>query len=291
MSTHMSLNLMVQQRPGVQHRRKIIRQRIRPNRANEMWYLNRLLRIVYLLEESSRAHLFPLIARVSAVEDGFVVGDALPSSVGAALYQMASQFGGIEGTARRLAALAVQRNQEAVDDQLRDAIKRAMNVDVGAVFTSDGAIRAAMDDANQANIELIKSIPAQYFGKLREKLEQNFVGTQAPEHVSLIAAIEAVGDVTESRAKLIARDQTAKMSGAFNHARQTGLGIKRFLWQTAEDDRVRPLHAEHDQQVYSWDEGAELDDGSLGFPGDDINCRCGALAVFEAEEEQEEEAA
>ena len=66
--------------------------------------------------------------------------------------------------------------------------------------------------------------------------------------------VERIGDVTESRAKLIARDQTSKMNGAFNEARQTSLGIDRYVWQTSGDERVREEHQANDGQVFSWND-------------------------------------
>lgn len=85
-----------------------------------------------------------------------------------------------------------------------------------------------------------------------------------------------------SRAKLIARDQTSKMNGAFNQARQTSLGIDRYVWQTSGDERVREEHQANDGQVFSWN-----DPPATGHPGEDINCRCVAVPYFDLDSEEE----
>jgi SPP1 gp7 family putative phage head morphogenesis protein len=91
--------------------------------------------------------------------------------------------------------------------------------------------------------------------------------------------IKAIGDVTDSRAKLIARDQTSKMNGAMTMLRQTSLGISRYIWQTAGDERVREEHADLDGQAFAWDAPP-----SEGNPGEPVNCRCVAIPVIDMDE-------
>lgn len=83
------------------------------------------------------------------------------------------------------------------------------------------------------------------------------------------------GNVSESRAELIARDQTLKLNGQLNELRQTNAGIESYVWSTSHDERVRPDHAELDGQEFRWSDPPEP-----GHPGQDINCRCVALAVL-----------
>jgi SPP1 gp7 family putative phage head morphogenesis protein len=99
---------------------------------------------------------------------------------------------------------------------------------------------------------------------------------------SLVEAIKESGDVADSRAKLIARDQTSKINGAFTSVRQQSLGITKFVWQTAQDERVREEHADLDGEEYLWSEPPKE-----GMPGEAVNCRCIALPVFELDDEEE----
>lgn len=80
------------------------------------------------------------------------------------------------------------------------------------------------------------------------------------------------GDVSESRAELIARDQTLKLAGAINEARQKDAGLTYFVWSTSNDERVRPEHAALDNQVFDWSALPEP-----GAPGQDFQCRCVAI--------------
>lgn len=91
----------------------------------------------------------------------------------------------------------------------------------------------------------------------------------------LKADIRGRFDVARSRAKLIARDQVSKLNGNLTRLRQQGLGLDRYIWRTSRDERVREEHAEREGQVYSWGDPPED-----GHPGEPIQCRCTAEAVF-----------
>lgn len=80
----------------------------------------------------------------------------------------------------------------------------------------------------------------------------------------------------EEHAAFIARDQVGKLQGQSTAARQQSLGLTRFVWRTAGDERVRDEHVDRDGEVYEYDDPP---DGEL--PGEPINCRCTAEPVFE----------
>jgi len=71
----------------------------------------------------------------------------------------------------------------------------------------------------------------------------------------------------KSRARLIARDQVSKLNGQLTMLRQSNLGITKYRWQTAEDERVRHTHAILNNTVQTWD-----DPPSIGNPGQPIQC-------------------
>lgn len=258
---------------------------VRPSRANELWYKADLLKIVRHMRQLTRDIVFPeLKAWVQAqpAADHKVVGDAIPRrSLDTSLNRVAQAMGGIDKTAQRLADLAVQKNLQAVDERLAASIKASVSVDISGALTMGGPIQAAVAEATAANIGLIMSIPTQYLEKVGNSVMDNFIdGTRWED---LAKAIEQVGDVTESRAKLIARDQTSKMNGAFNEVRQTSLGIDKYIWQTSGDERVREDHAANDGQVFSWDNPP-----ATGHPGEDIQCRCVAVPYFDLDQQQED---
>jgi SPP1 gp7 family putative phage head morphogenesis protein len=270
------LNLWVQLHPHGSrlHRRQRRLHPVRPSRANELWYKSELLRIVRLLRKSAERHVLPLLKSQTSA----TVGDAMPPGSESQFNAMKMEFGGIEGVAQRLAHEAVMRNLKAVDERLKAAIKDQLKVDVTSIFANDEKLRTAMSKAVKANVELITSIPSQYFEKLEKAVSDNFV--QGIRYEQLQKVVQHIADITESRAKLIARDQTSKMNSAFNKVRQTSIGIQKYQWQTMEDERVRESHAEMDGKECSWEKPPEVD-GEEANPGEPIDCRCVAISLFD----------
>lgn len=261
---------------------------VRPSRANELWYKAELLKVVKHMRQLTRDIVFPeLKALVESqaqlpTSDSKTVGDAIPRrSIDSSLNKVAQQMGGIDNTAKRLADLAVQKNLKSVDEGLVASIKASVSVDISGALTLSGPIQAAMVAATKANIELITSIPSQYLEKVGNAVTSNFVEGMRWE--DLAKTIEQVGDVTESRAKLIARDQTSKMNSSFNEERQTSLGIDQYIWQTSGDERVREEHAANDGQIFDWSNPP-----ATGHPGEDIQCRCVAIPYFNLDQQQED---
>jgi SPP1 gp7 family putative phage head morphogenesis protein len=269
---HVDLRLLLQVHPrNGQFRRRVRRLRpVYPDHSNELWYKSELLRIVRLLKASTDKLLLPALKFLPQF-----AGDAFPTTIRRALDDMARQFGGINATANRLASLVTQRNLAVVDARLARSIRNSVGVDIKSAFTMDGKIRQEMAKALKANVDLITSIPKEYFGKIETAVNESFMSGTRWE--GLRSTIEHVGHVTDYRAKLIARDQTSKMNGAFNCVRQTEAGIDSYYWQTAGDERVRDTHAENDGKIFRWDDPPE----ETGNPGDDINCRCVAIPVLD----------
>ena len=68
-----------------------------------------------------------------------------------------------------------------------------------------------------------------------------------------------------------------------NELRQRALGIRQYVWRTRDDDKVRSSHADHDDQVFSWDDPPEG-----GHPGQAWGCRCHAEPWFGQDVDQTE---
>jgi SPP1 gp7 family putative phage head morphogenesis protein len=257
---------------------------VKPSHKNELWYKVQLLAIVAHLRRVTREELLPELRQLepayAKAADRLTLDGLVRRPLETTFTRMAQQFGGIGQTAQRLAGLAVQRSIETVDERLKASIKSSMSIDISPVLSQTGSILDAMTAATKANIDLITSIPEQYFEKLGDAVGKNMEAGMRFE--DLAKEVERIGDVTESRAKLIARDQTSKMNGAFNEARQTSLGIDRYVWQTSGDERVREEHAANDGQIFNWNNPP-----ATGHPGEDIQCRCVAVPYLDLDNEEE----
>lgn len=280
-----ALRHFVQGHPHGNRLRKRIRvlRGVKPSRKVELWYKAELLKIVAALRRETVAELLPTLEKImpmlNKASDGIARDAVIPRRpIEFSLTKLAQKFGGIEDTANRLATAAAQRSLAETDKRLAAVIGESMKVDISVALTESGPIRASVTKAVQANVDLIKSIPEQYFEKLETTVWDNLVDGMRFE--DLADKIQRVADVTESRAKLIARDQTSKMNGAFNEARQTSVGIDKYIWSTSGDERVREEHAANDGKIFDWN-----DPPATGHPGEDIQCRCVALPYVELDKE------
>lgn len=85
----------------------------------------------------------------------------------------------------------------------------------------------------------------------------------------------------KTRARMIARYQSASFTSVLAKSRQDQFGIDDYIWQTAMDERVRPVHAQREGKRFSWD-----DPPAGGHPGEDFNCRCIAVPIIEGKRQK-----
>jgi SPP1 gp7 family putative phage head morphogenesis protein len=163
-----------------------------------------------------------------------------------------------------LAARYASETSQFQKAQLLDQIKSAVGVNV---LGAEPNLRPLVQSFTRENVALIRSIPTDAISDLSKRLiRQINDGARAEDLADVVQ--ERLG-VSESRAALIARDQIGKFNGSLNQARQTELGVTRYIWRTMRDNRVRDEHALREGETFEWDKPPE--DGN---PGEAVNCRC-----------------
>lgn len=243
-----------------------------------MWYRHQLAEFIGLMRA-------PIEARIRRVSFGDRDPEGMPSAsamsiafnkaIEEAIQEMAgSQVGRM---VNRLTLGMIQRANQQNHAQTTAAINNALGVDVSGFIRSSPSIKETIDAAIIENANLITSIQSQYLDKVRLAVSQ--AALEGKRSTSVVNEIMEIGKVSESRARLIARDQTNKLNGALTKVRQTSLGIPKYMWDTSGDERVRPEHAALHGKIFSWDSPP-----SVGHPGQDIQCRCIAVPIFENDE-------
>lgn len=239
---------------------------VRPSRANELWYKAELLALVRRARAAVRSHV--------TKPSGYTGKDSAKMEFESALNNAARSLGNINEQAQRLAYAAVLRSRKTVDERLIAAVKSSVNVDLTGMLSGSDRLSSAVRLKMQENVDLITSLPMEYLDEVRTMVAENLA--EGLRWEAIADNIEQRGDVSESRAKLIARDQTSKMNAAFNEVRQTELGIEEYEWQTSDDERVRDSHREKEGQTFRWDDPPD----DTGHPGEDIQCRCTAIPII-----------
>lgn len=137
----------------------------------------------------------------------------------------------------------------------------------------------------QDNVSLITSIPEKYFTEIEQGVIRQI--NEGARYTQIEKFINDRYDVTRSRARLIARDQTAKVNGQLTARRQNNVGIEYFRWVTVHDERVRDTHrhlqdreTEYGIGVYKWSDPPKGQKDRKIIPGYEFQCRCMAEPLF-----------
>lgn len=241
------------------------------SRAAEITYTKELLTISKVCKDEGRATIKLL------ENSGLFIGDTAIGDAPWWLTRIAKRFTDIgekvSKVSQGIAEKVTNKQAKATDEQLANQIKKISGVDIRGVMKT-GALTDAVNTAITANVSLIQSIPAQYQQRLEAIV---LTGLQDGKGYKWIDdEIKALGQSTDARARLIARDQIGKLNGRFNELRQQSLGITHYFWSTSHDERVRSKHRGWDGDRIAWNSPPPD-----GHPGQAIRCRCTPIPALD----------
>lgn len=203
-----------------------------------------------------------------------LVQDNLGSDLSIAWQSFINRTAGL--SSKRLALDVFKKTADGINTFQRGKfianIKNTIGVDVGVILREPNTQRV-ISEAVANNIRLISSISDSYRERAERIIRQALTG--GSDFASLKNELLELGGFKKGsgseirRARLIARDQTQKLMGAINEARQVDNGITHYFWDTANDQRVRPSHEANDGKRFAW-----ASPPPTGHPGEDVNCRC-----------------
>lgn len=148
--------------------------------------------------------------------------------------------------------------------------------------TQSARVQTALVAARQNAQALIKNASQDFADDLKVVLnDPKMIGARVE---TIRDALLERGNVSLSRAELIARDQTYKLNAAVTRAHHEDAGVTSYWWSTSLDERVRPEHQDLEGQVFQYSAP-----GPEGNPGDPINCRCVAIPVFNDQDESDDD--
>jgi len=102
---------------------------------------------------------------------------------------------------------------------------------------------------------------------------------------SLAEVTEQFDGMVEKRrnhARQVARDQIAHFNAVTGKIRAEAVGVRRAIWRTSGDSKVRHSHRLRDNKEFDLSEGLySSSDGEYLIPGVDYNCRCWADYILD----------
>lgn len=181
---------------------------------------------------------------------------------------------------RKIKSLAEQSQKMSVKDW-KKAVKQTLGIDISEDYYFGDFFRNQTSVWTSENVGLIKSIPQGLLGEMEDIVSTGF--SAGKTLTSVVKDIEMSYHVSRTKARFLARDQTAKLNAEISQAQQRAAGCTKYTWRTAGDQRVRDRHEELDKTVHYWDDPPIVDKktGRRCHPGEDYNCRCVAIPIFD----------
>ena len=143
-------------------------------------------------------------------------------------------------------------------------------------FITRPEVDAFLSRKVEENVALIRTIPERTRDGLADRLRGE-LRTAPFDQERLTNLLREEYRSEGYNLRRITRDQTNKTVGQLSEIRQRQLGISRYTWRTAQDERVRPTHAANANMGFEWSRPPPL----TGHPGNDIQCRCIALPILD----------
>lgn len=163
----------------------------------------------------------------------------------------------------------------------KKAIGKALGIDIFEDYYLGNFYEEQLEQWIEDNVHLITSIPREALSEMKQVVFEGYV--QGKSVTEITRKIQDRYQVNKSKAKLLARDQIGKLNANITKHQQTDAGVRKYVWRTVGDSRVRKSHRELDGKTFFWSQPPVVDKrtGRRCHPGEDYQCRCIALSVFE----------
>jgi len=241
------------------------------------------------IAEIKRSYPEP-VAEDAAIGGVVVSMDAdIPGPMNSAMKGLLSRFQKMfDSQAEKIASQMADGADKASTVAVKSSLKEASaNITVPTNVLRSPAIAGLWDEHVAASVNLIKSMPGQYYERISNEVHDSI--TKGRGLADLLPALKNIEGMSDRRAKLIAYDQTRKAYAGFNHAKLTGAGVKKFEWlHSGGAAEPRKDHIAMSGNIYRFDDLPIIDQktGERGIPGQAINCSCRMLPVVEDEPEE-----
>ena len=147
-------------------------------------------------------------------------------------------------------------------------VRAAFGVDI---LANNPGLPELLASWEQANVDLITKLTDDQVASLRGLMRDAVIGGLNRRELS--AQLQERLEISDKRARLIARDQIGKLNGNLQESRQVSAGVKQYIWRTVGDERVRATHRVKNGKVFDWAAKGEK-------PGIPVSCRCSAAPVW-----------
>lgn len=213
---------------------------IYPSKEAEQYYRGQLRGLVRLMASELVAAVEPELKRLRPdyIADSRITLDgSWTDEILRAIRAVSQRFISplFEAQIQRVAASTVSRAEADNAEAFRDSVNKAVGIDFQMIARPQG-MQNYLEASTAENVNLIKSIPADYFRKVESLVLSGMKEGLAPTVIA--KQIQQETGVTARRAKLIARDQISQLNSDLTRQRQVAAGITFYKSVDADDQRV-----------------------------------------------------
>ena len=185
-----------------------------------------------------------------------------------------------------------------VDKFNKKELQAFKEIAIGEAFAEDEPwVKNVIDSWSREQVTLITKASQDMLDTVARRIREGVKAGKSARQVTAMINADLPG-ISYRRARIIARDQTAKLNSALTQGRMADAGIETYIWSTSEDERVRgnptglypkalPSHYVMNGKVCRWDDPTvwlengewvkRAGDAPYLHPGMAIMCRCVAV--------------
>ena len=268
-------------------------------RSEEVKYKTSLLKLVYFIEKEVKRLIYPVLnnhykRQDSLNYDGFIedIELLLVDIKELSDAEVLVMIGSLSYRAKKIREFVTKGVINSLKGLLSVKTEPVIGVDI---FKSIG--NESLDEIARSwavtNSRLIKSIPETMLNDVSFIIQTGF--REGTGIYDLKNQIQTKFGVAENRAKLIARDQVAKLNSNYIRDEHAKLGITQYEWVTSDDERVRESHKVMNGKICQWDSDLTYknmpNDSQVRHRssirgvekqfGEDFQCRCTCRAIID----------
>lgn len=225
------------------------------------------------LEQRYARELRGVAREIGRIVKGFVPGTAESAD---AINKVLTKYAEMLKPWAKSVAGRLVADLDAQDRKEWERNTRGMSVVLRAELAKEHT-GATLQELLEQHVHLITSLPLEAAQRVHRLTYEALSDSGRAKEIA--ADILATGEVTKSRANLIARTETGRTATTLLQVRAQGIGSDGYIWRTSRDPDVRKSHAAMEGQFVKWSEPPTLDK-LTGHAGCVPNCRCYAEPII-----------
>ena len=260
---------------------------VEPSKSLGISYNAELQKLVRAIKKDIDSELVPMLRKLAPDYTADArVNDSWVDDITAILNMIVDKWRSpaFKMIAQRLASKFVR----SADDVNRDRFNKDMGRFGIDLYSDSPVITDYISASIFDNTRLITSIADQYLTQVESIVMTNVrAGNRSS---AIVDTLRQQFGVSQSRAKMIARDQVSKINANLAEKRQRESGFEYFRWVDSDDSRVRARHEKiadkvtaYGKGIYRYDNPPLSDKGVPIKPGTDFSCRCIGIPISSAE--------